>query len=75
MAKKRKKNSELPLWQRKQQHKGIPCRRNQPIYYDELKERISLMLTPTALDKLKQMAQNQKCSRSEVIERWLRSKL
>lgn len=64
-----------PKYQRKISHEGIACRRGQPIYYDEKKERCNLMLTPTALEKLKELAISHQISRSEVLERWLRGTL
>lgn len=54
-------------------HKGKACRRSQPVYYGEVKRHCNILLTPTALEKLEQLAIDQEISRSEVIERWLRS--
>jgi hypothetical protein len=56
----------------KQSHKGQKCVRGEPLYYDELKKRITLSLTPTAIDKLSAIASNQGLSRSEVVEQLLR---
>lgn len=59
-------------WKKKRSHQGTACRRGQPVYYDETKRAINLMLTPTAIDILTQIAQEMGQSRSEVIEVALR---
>lgn len=69
-----KRKQQKPDYTKKTSHKGTPCRRNKPIYYDEVKKNINLMLTPTALRILEELATQMKISRSEVIERWLRSR-
>ena len=69
-----KRKQQKPDYMKKNSHKGTPCRRNKPIYYDEVKKNINLMLTPTALSILEELATQMKISRSEVIERWLRSR-
>ncbi len=43
-------------FKRKGSHKEIACRKGKPIFWDELKERINLSLTPTAIAKLTQIA-------------------
>lgn len=68
-----KKKSEKPGWSKKSSHKGKACRRDEGVYYEERKERINIMLTPLALEILKKLALEQEVSRSEVVERWLRS--
>lgn len=73
MGRKFQPKKDVPLTQRKVSHKGKACRRGQPVYYDEVKQRINLMLTPYALDRLERLAEQQECSKSEVIERWLRT--
>lgn len=70
--KKRKKIEERPLFQRKQRHPGKKCVKNEPIFYDELKKRISLTLTPTAIDILTELAEKHGISRSEYLEQKLR---
>lgn len=62
----------VPTTQRKASHKGKKCRRGEPIYYEETKRRISLWLTPSAIATLGEKAEDLECSRSEVVERWLR---
>jgi hypothetical protein len=70
-----KKTSVKPDWMKKHSHKGIACRRGQPICHDELKQNINLTLTPTALNRLKELAIQMNLSRSEVVERWLRNEI
>jgi hypothetical protein len=67
-----KKNATLGV---KLHHKGKPCRRGQPIYYSEVKERIHLCLTATARRLLEEQAVEARCSISEFIERWVRSSM
>ena len=43
------------------------------VIYDEAKISINMSLTPTAIARLEDEAVSQECSRSEVIERWIRS--
>ncbi|MBD2075503.1 hypothetical protein H6F86_16690 [Phormidium sp. FACHB-592] len=66
------KRDSRPYYQRKATHKGKKCNRGQPIFYEEVKQRITLTLTPIALEELKTLAIRRACSRSEVIEQWLR---
>lgn len=65
----------LPSYRRKSGHKGKACRRNQPVVYSECKKAVNLSLTPTAVERLILLADKHRCSRSEVIERWLRGAL
>jgi len=58
-------------FKRKGSHKGIACRKGEPIFWDELKERINLSLTPTAIAKLTQIADQENLTRSEALERIL----
>ena len=62
-------------FKRKGSHKGIDCRKGEPIFWDELKERINLSLTPTAIAKLTQIASEENLTRSEALERILRGML
>ncbi len=62
-------------FKRKGSHKGIACRKGEPIFWDELKERINLSLTPTAIAKLTQIASEENLTRSEALERILRGML
>ncbi len=57
----------------KKKHPGVACRRGQPIYYEEVKEKLNLALTPTAKQILTSLASAQGISRSEVIETYLRN--
>jgi len=41
--------------------------------YDQPKRKIHFALTPTALDRLRELATNAELSRSETLERLLRS--
>jgi predicted DNA-binding ribbon-helix-helix protein len=52
--------------------KGIKGQKNVPILYDEVKERHTILLTPTVWIKLKSMAEARGISISEVIENWVR---
>lgn len=61
-----------PEWNPKPSHKGKPCKKGQPVLHDELKKSINLMLTPTALARLQELAVEMKTSRSEVVEWFLR---
>jgi hypothetical protein len=61
-----------PLWKRKKPHRGKACRRGEPVYYEEKKRAINLMLTPRAISVLTEIAQEIGQSRSEVIELALR---
>ncbi|HEY9830612.1 MAG TPA: hypothetical protein V6D26_08535 [Stenomitos sp.] len=80
MNKKKKKKTDilseherLARNQREEGYLGQKGQRGQPFYYDEVKERISLMLTPTAKKKLAKGAEAKGFSRSEFVENWLRS--
>ena len=64
-----------PNFKRKGSHKGIACRKGKPIFWAELKERINLSLTPTAIAKLTQIAEEKNITRSEALERILRGML
>ncbi len=66
-----KKNNPHP----KQAHPGIKCIRGEPLYYSQLKERISLTLTPAAIEELTKLADATGLSRSELLERYLRGLL
>jgi hypothetical protein len=52
--------------------KGVKGLKNVPIFYDEIKERHTVVLTPTAWTKLKIMAHARGISVSEIIEEWVR---
>lgn len=54
---------------------GTACRRGRPVYYDELKHRLNVMVTPTARAQLESLAAIEQCSISELIERWARNAL
>jgi hypothetical protein len=73
MAKPIVKKQPVPLTHRKSGHKGKKCRRGEPVYYDEKKQHLNITLTPFAIAQLEELAGSEGCSRSEVIERWLRS--
>lgn len=60
---------------RKVVKKGTACRRGRPVYYDELKHRLNVMVTPTARAQLERLAVAERCSISELIERWARNEL
>ncbi len=60
---------------RKVAKKGTACRRGRPVYYDELKHRLNVMVTPTARAQLESLAAAEHCSISELIERWARNEL
>ena len=69
----KKKKQNKPLYQHRLPCKDKKCLRGEPIYYEELKKPLNLTLTPTAIEKLNNLAMQQRISRSEVVERWLRS--
>jgi len=73
MPKKPEPKKDKPITQRKGSHKGKPCRRGKAVIYDEVKKSINLSLTPKAIARLEDEAVSQECSRSEVIERWIRA--
>lgn len=60
---------------RKVVKQGTACRRGRPVYYNELKQRLNLMVTPTARSQLESLATAEQCSISELIERWARNEL
>jgi DNA-binding TFAR19-related protein (PDSD5 family) len=66
-------NKKRETYLNKKKHPGVACRRGQPIYYEEVKEKLNLSLTPTAKQRLASLALAQGISRSEVIEIYLRS--
>ena len=47
--------------------------RGEALYYDEVKEKLNLTLTPTAKKLLGELAKKNKLSRSEWIERVIKS--
>ena len=73
MPKKPEPKKDKPITQRKAGHKGRACRRGRGVIYDERKKSINLSLTPTAIARLEDEAFFDQCSRSEVVERWLRA--
>jgi len=75
MPKKPEPKKDKPITQRKSSHKGKECRRGKAVIYDEVKKSINLSLTPTAIARLEDQAVLQQCSRSEVVERWIRATL
>ncbi|HEY9876820.1 MAG TPA: hypothetical protein V6D29_00130 [Leptolyngbyaceae cyanobacterium] len=60
----------LCLGSKRRGNKGM---RGQPISYSEVKQQVTLSLTPLAIKYLKVLARRAGCSRSETIERRLRS--
>ncbi len=62
-------------YERKRSHKGIACRKGEPIFWNELKKRLNLSLTPTAIANLTKIAEAENISRSEALERILRGVL
>jgi len=55
-----------------QQGKGKKRTKYQPVFYDELKERRTLSLTPTSWEKLVKLSHNAGISASEYMERLIR---
>jgi hypothetical protein len=49
--------------------KGFQNKRGIPELWDELKTRINISLTPTAVKGLDELAQQRELSRSELVER------
>jgi hypothetical protein len=74
-GRKKKKDQKATKQRPKQAHPGIKCIRGEPLYYSELKKRISLTLTPTAIEQLSRLADATELSRSELLERYLRGLL
>jgi hypothetical protein len=73
MAKKPKNNNKYQM--SKGYLKGQPRRRGIPLIYSEVKEKLNLMLTPTAKEIILNAAKLQGVSRSELVERWARENL
>lgn len=71
---KKKKQTEVKHFS-KQAHPGTKCVRGEPLYYSQLKNRISLTLTPSAIARLSEIADAVGLSRSELLERYLRGLL
>jgi hypothetical protein len=63
-----KRKSRLPH-QRKLGCRGVKSRRGQPELYDELKQVVSISITPTGVRGLDEISQALGISRSEFIER------
>lgn len=58
---------------KKAKHKGVACRRGQPIFYEEMKAPRNFSLTQTAVDNLEIIRiQRGLSSRSETLEQILR---
>lgn len=55
--------------QRKPAQKGLKSLRGQPEMYDEVKQRYTFSLTPTARAEIQKMSQQFNLSSSELIER------
>ena len=55
-----------------QPSKGKKRIRNQPVFYDEMKERHMVVITPTAWRKLLALAIDANLSASECLERIIR---
>lgn len=54
--------------QKKPSRKGVKSLRGKPELYDELKNIVSVCITPTALAGLDELSQKRAISRSELIE-------
>ena len=65
----KKANYKMPKGYRK----GKARRRGAPILYEEVKGKLNLTLTPTAIKNITEAAAEEHISRSELIERWARS--
>lgn len=50
--------------------KGVKRIKNQPVYYDEIKGKRTVFLTPTAWDNIKNEAASRGISASELVEEW-----
>ncbi|MEI2578709.1 hypothetical protein [Scytonema sp. PRP1] len=50
--------------------KGKKRTKNQPVFYDELKTRHNIIITPSSWLKLQISAKKQEVSVSEFIEQW-----
>lgn len=55
--------------QRKRALKGTKSMRDKPEYYDDLKGRVTISITPTAKDGFDALSSAREVSRSEFIER------
>jgi hypothetical protein len=67
------KNKEKSSFRKKLPHKGKKCKRGEPLNpYGELKKRLSVTLTSTAIKNLSLVAEQEGLSYSEVLERVLR---
>ncbi len=67
---KKKEKSSLP---HKLPHEGKKCKRGEPLnQYGELKKRLSVTLTSTAIKNLSTVAEQEGLSCSELLERVLR---
>lgn len=70
------KGSKKPEGQADQWRTPKKRMKNEGVFYKELKsERVKLALTPTGKARLKQLAELNKLSRSEYLERWLASEI
>ena len=54
--------------------KGKKGLKNTPLFYEEVKTKHSIMMTPVAWDLLQKRAQEHGVSVSEFLERWIRKK-
>lgn len=52
--------------------KGKKGQKNIPVLYSEIKERHTIVITPTGWEKLHRLAQKKELSISEYIEQWVR---
>ena len=67
------KNKEKSSLRKKLPHKGKKCKRGEPLNpYGELKKRLSVTLTSTAIKNLSTVAEQEGLSCSELLERVLR---
>ncbi|WP_414586061.1 hypothetical protein [Scytonema sp. PCC 10023] len=46
------------------------ARRDEPLFYEETKIQKGIWITPSTWDKMKQMAESEGISISELVERW-----
>jgi metal-responsive CopG/Arc/MetJ family transcriptional regulator len=49
--------------------KGFKKAKGEPAYWDEMKKRYTIALTPTAIKQLDELAKQRELSRSELVER------
>jgi hypothetical protein len=67
------KNKDKSSLRKKLPHKGKKCKRGEPLNpYGELKNRLSVTLTSTAIKNLSTVAEQEGLSCSELLERVLR---